>query len=100
MVFDGTREDHFPELMAWAAENGASCEGFEICNFAEQGFGLKATRDIKVSADGGATLTHASVEGFGLDEVKISTCVGRGAVPVDPPEDAADGGIGKKLSAW
>ncbi|XP_048829750.1 actin-histidine N-methyltransferase [Brienomyrus brachyistius] len=47
VVFDGMREDHFPELMAWAAENGASCEGFEICNFAEQGYGLKATRDIK-----------------------------------------------------
>nr|XP_023684573.1 histone-lysine N-methyltransferase setd3 [Paramormyrops kingsleyae]XP_023684574.1 histone-lysine N-methyltransferase setd3 [Paramormyrops kingsleyae] len=47
VVFDGMREEHFPELMAWAAENGASCEGFEICNFAEQGYGLKATRDIK-----------------------------------------------------
>lgn len=48
MIFDGTREDFFPELMAWAAENGASTEGFEIANFPEEGFGLKATRDIKV----------------------------------------------------
>ncbi|MGH0160975.1 UNVERIFIED_CONTAM: hypothetical protein FKN15_047652 [Acipenser sinensis] len=47
VIFDGTREDFFPELMAWAAENGASTEGFEIANFPEEGFGLKATRDIK-----------------------------------------------------
>ncbi|XP_006632323.3 actin-histidine N-methyltransferase [Lepisosteus oculatus] len=47
VVFDGTRDDFFPELMSWAAENGASCEGFEISNFAEEGYGLKATRDIK-----------------------------------------------------
>ncbi|XP_041131325.1 actin-histidine N-methyltransferase-like [Polyodon spathula] len=47
VIFDGTREDFFPELMAWAAENGASTEGFEIAKFPEEGFGLKATRDIK-----------------------------------------------------
>ncbi|KAK1160579.1 actin-histidine N-methyltransferase-like [Acipenser oxyrinchus oxyrinchus] len=47
VIFDGTREDFFPELMAWAAENGASTEGFEVANFPEEGFGLKATRDIK-----------------------------------------------------
>ncbi|XP_036398245.1 actin-histidine N-methyltransferase [Megalops cyprinoides] len=47
VVFDGTREDYFPELMAWAAKSGASCEGFEISSFAEEGYGLKASRDIK-----------------------------------------------------
>uniref|UniRef100_A0A8C9WSB3 protein-histidine N-methyltransferase n=1 Tax=Scleropages formosus TaxID=113540 RepID=A0A8C9WSB3_SCLFO len=47
VMFEGTRETYFTELMAWAAENGASCEGFEICHFGEEGYGLKATRDIK-----------------------------------------------------
>uniref|UniRef100_A0A673MEX7 protein-histidine N-methyltransferase n=1 Tax=Sinocyclocheilus rhinocerous TaxID=307959 RepID=A0A673MEX7_9TELE len=45
--FEGTREEFFSELMAWAAECGASCDGFEISNFADEGYGLKATRDIK-----------------------------------------------------
>lgn len=48
VVFESSREDYFPELMAWAAECGASCDGFEIANFADEGYGLKATRDIKV----------------------------------------------------
>ncbi|XP_051503213.1 actin-histidine N-methyltransferase-like isoform X1 [Myxocyprinus asiaticus] len=47
VVFEGSREDFFSELMAWAAECGASCDGFEISNFADEGYGLKATRDIK-----------------------------------------------------
>ncbi|KAM4666304.1 actin-histidine N-methyltransferase isoform 4-T7 [Amazona ochrocephala] len=47
VVFDGKRDDYFPELMKWATENGASTEGFEIANFEEEGFGLKATREIK-----------------------------------------------------
>ncbi|KAI4883121.1 hypothetical protein NFI96_017288 [Prochilodus magdalenae] len=47
VVFDGSREEYFAELMAWAAECGASCDGFEIANFADEGYGLKATRDIK-----------------------------------------------------
>ncbi|KAK2843033.1 hypothetical protein Q7C36_011248 [Tachysurus vachellii] len=47
VVFEGTREDYFPELMAWAVECGASCEGFEITSFGEEGYGLRATRDIK-----------------------------------------------------
>uniref|UniRef100_A0A8C1YHA9 protein-histidine N-methyltransferase n=1 Tax=Cyprinus carpio TaxID=7962 RepID=A0A8C1YHA9_CYPCA len=46
--FEGTREDFFSELMAWAAECGASCDGFEISNFADEGYGLKAAKDIKV----------------------------------------------------
>lgn len=37
--------------MKWASENGASVEGFEMVNFKEEGFGLRATRDIKVSFD-------------------------------------------------
>ncbi|XP_009635173.1 actin-histidine N-methyltransferase-like isoform X1 [Egretta garzetta] len=47
VVFDGKRDDYFPELLKWATENGASTEGFEITNFEEEGFGLKATREIK-----------------------------------------------------
>lgn len=47
VVFDGTREDYFPDLMAWAKENNASSEGFEITYFPQEGYGLKATRDIK-----------------------------------------------------
>uniref|UniRef100_A0A8B9MZF4 protein-histidine N-methyltransferase n=1 Tax=Accipiter nisus TaxID=211598 RepID=A0A8B9MZF4_9AVES len=47
VVFDGKRDDYFPELIKWATENGASTEGFEIANFEEEGFGLKATREIK-----------------------------------------------------
>ncbi|XP_053923377.1 actin-histidine N-methyltransferase isoform X2 [Cuculus canorus] len=32
VVFEGKRDDYFPELMKWATENGASTEGFEIAN--------------------------------------------------------------------
>ncbi|EHA97391.1 SET domain-containing protein 3 [Heterocephalus glaber] len=46
VTFDGKR-DYFPDLMKWASENGASVEGFEMVNFKEEGFGLRATRDIK-----------------------------------------------------
>ena len=49
--FDGSREDFFPELMAWAQECGASCEGFEVSSFGGEGYGLRATRDIKVSSE-------------------------------------------------
>ncbi|XP_021429585.2 actin-histidine N-methyltransferase isoform X3 [Oncorhynchus mykiss] len=47
VIFEGSREEFFPTLMAWAQESGASCEGFEIANFAGEGFGLRATKDIK-----------------------------------------------------
>uniref|UniRef100_A0A8C7VVM8 protein-histidine N-methyltransferase n=1 Tax=Oncorhynchus mykiss TaxID=8022 RepID=A0A8C7VVM8_ONCMY len=47
VIFEGSREEFFPELMAWAQESGASCEGVEIANFAGEGFGLRATKDIK-----------------------------------------------------
>ncbi|XP_007942800.2 actin-histidine N-methyltransferase [Orycteropus afer afer] len=47
VTFDGKREDYFPELMRWASANGASVEGFEMAPFREEGFGLRATRDIK-----------------------------------------------------
>ncbi|KAM4690813.1 actin-histidine N-methyltransferase [Rhinophrynus dorsalis] len=47
VVFDGKREDYFPELIEWARENGASTEGFDLVEFPDEGFGLKATRDIK-----------------------------------------------------
>jgi hypothetical protein len=49
VTFDGKREEYFPDLMKWASENGASVDGFEMVNFKEEGFGLRATRDIKVS---------------------------------------------------
>lgn len=48
VMFEGSREDYFPDLMSWAAECGASCECFQIANFGDEGFGLKATKDIKV----------------------------------------------------
>ncbi|KAM4014610.1 actin-histidine N-methyltransferase [Anomaloglossus baeobatrachus] len=47
VIFDGKREDYFPELIQWAKENGASTEGFELTDFPNEGFGLKATREIK-----------------------------------------------------
>uniref|UniRef100_A0A2K5R5K4 protein-histidine N-methyltransferase n=1 Tax=Cebus imitator TaxID=2715852 RepID=A0A2K5R5K4_CEBIM len=47
VTFDGKREDYFPDLMKWASENGASVKGFEMVNFKEEGFALRATRDIK-----------------------------------------------------
>lgn len=49
IVFEGSREEHFPDLMSWAKENGASCECFTVANFGKEGYGLRATRDIKVS---------------------------------------------------
>ncbi|XP_035024945.1 actin-histidine N-methyltransferase isoform X1 [Hippoglossus stenolepis] len=47
VVFEGSREDYFPELMSWAEENGASCDGFTVTNFGTEGYGLRATMDIK-----------------------------------------------------
>jgi len=47
-LFEGNREDHFADLMSWAQENGASCDGFTVANFGTEGYGLRATRDIKV----------------------------------------------------
>ncbi|XP_044021795.1 actin-histidine N-methyltransferase isoform X3 [Siniperca chuatsi] len=47
IVFEGSREDHFPDLMSWAQENGASCDSFTVANFGMEGYGLRATREIK-----------------------------------------------------
>ncbi|CAN9502019.1 unnamed protein product [Ophioblennius macclurei] len=47
VVFEGIREDYFSDLMIWAQENGAACEGFAVDNFGTEGYGLRATRDIK-----------------------------------------------------
>ncbi|KAA8582388.1 hypothetical protein FQN60_009128, partial [Etheostoma spectabile] len=47
IVFEGSREDYFPDLMSWAQENGASCDSFTVANFGSEGYGLQATRDIK-----------------------------------------------------
>lgn len=51
VVFEGLRDDYFPDLMSWAQEHGASCEGFAVTNFEAEGYGLRATRDIKVSSE-------------------------------------------------
>ncbi|XP_068451613.1 actin-histidine N-methyltransferase [Clinocottus analis] len=47
IVFDGSREDYFPDLLSWAQESGASCDSFSVANFGTEGYGLRATRDIK-----------------------------------------------------
>nr|XP_020510872.1 actin-histidine N-methyltransferase [Labrus bergylta] len=47
VVFDGSREEYFSDLMAWAQENGGPSEGFCVSDFGSEGYGLKATRDIK-----------------------------------------------------
>ncbi|KAK1894148.1 Actin-histidine N-methyltransferase [Dissostichus eleginoides] len=47
ILFDGSRDDYFPDLMSWAQESGASCDGFTVANFGTEGYGLRATRDIK-----------------------------------------------------
>lgn len=47
LVFEGSREDYFPDLISWAQENGASCDSFIVTNFGIEGYGLQATRDIK-----------------------------------------------------
>nr|XP_046269911.1 actin-histidine N-methyltransferase isoform X2 [Scatophagus argus] len=47
VVFEGSREDYFPDLMSWAQENGASCDSFTVTNFGSEGYGLQATREIK-----------------------------------------------------
>ncbi|KAL0602582.1 Actin-histidine N-methyltransferase [Plecturocebus cupreus] len=65
VTFDGKREDYFPDLMKWASENGASVEGFEMVNFKEEGFGLRATRDIKCS---GTLMAHCSLDPQGSND--------------------------------
>ncbi|XP_053330870.1 actin-histidine N-methyltransferase [Spea bombifrons] len=47
VVFEGKREDYFPELMEWAQKNGSWTDGFELVEFPAEGFGLKATKAIK-----------------------------------------------------
>uniref|UniRef100_A0A1A7Z589 protein-histidine N-methyltransferase n=1 Tax=Iconisemion striatum TaxID=60296 RepID=A0A1A7Z589_9TELE len=46
-MFEGSRDDYYSDLMTWAQENGASCDGFVVTNFGSEGYGLQATRDIK-----------------------------------------------------
>ncbi len=50
IVFEGSREDYFPDLMSWAQENGASCDSFTVADFGTEGYGLRATKEIKVSS--------------------------------------------------
>uniref|UniRef100_A0A8C6UW59 protein-histidine N-methyltransferase n=1 Tax=Neogobius melanostomus TaxID=47308 RepID=A0A8C6UW59_9GOBI len=47
IIFEGSREDHFSDLLAWAQECGASTDGFTVANFGTEGYGLQATKDIK-----------------------------------------------------
>uniref|UniRef100_A0A665WDB0 protein-histidine N-methyltransferase n=1 Tax=Echeneis naucrates TaxID=173247 RepID=A0A665WDB0_ECHNA len=47
VVFEGSRQDYFSDLMSWAQEYGASCECFTVANFGAEGYGLRATKDIK-----------------------------------------------------
>ncbi|KAF3844319.1 hypothetical protein F7725_007482 [Dissostichus mawsoni] len=35
------------QTVSWAQESGASCDGFTVANFGTEGYGLRATRDIK-----------------------------------------------------
>ncbi|XP_072314254.1 actin-histidine N-methyltransferase-like [Eucyclogobius newberryi] len=48
IIFDGSREDHFADLLSWARDCGASTDGFTVADFGAEGFGLQATKDIKV----------------------------------------------------
>lgn len=64
VVFEGSREDHFPQLLAWAQENGALCEGFTVGNFGKEGFGLQATRDIKVGCSSSSSSLSFCVSSF------------------------------------
>ncbi|CAL9687118.1 unnamed protein product [Knipowitschia caucasica] len=47
IIFDGSREEHFSDLLAWAQDCGASTDGFTVADFGTEGFGLQATKDIK-----------------------------------------------------
>ncbi|KAK7904480.1 hypothetical protein WMY93_017087 [Mugilogobius chulae] len=47
VTFEGSREDHFTDLLSWARDCGASTDGFTVANFGSEGFGLQATKDIK-----------------------------------------------------
>lgn len=58
-MFEGRRDDYFPHLMSWARDHAASCEGFAVTNFGAEGYGLRATRDIKVRPP--HTPTHTPV---------------------------------------
>lgn len=91
MVFEGSREEHFPQLLSWAQQNGASCEGFTVGNFGKEGFGLQAARDIKVgrSSSSSSSLCRTGVTG--------GCAAGRGAVPLGAQEDVDDGAVGPEL---
>ncbi|XP_032812114.2 actin-histidine N-methyltransferase [Petromyzon marinus] len=47
VVYAGSRDESFEEFMNWAVGNGILAEGVEIVTFADEGYGLKAMRDIK-----------------------------------------------------
>lgn len=92
VVFEGRRDDYFPDLMSWAQEHGASCEGFAVANFGAEGYGLRATRDIKVSRG----ILHRHL--FGAVALKVVDIrAGGGIVPVDSQEDAYDGRVGEEV---
>ncbi|KAJ0063319.1 hypothetical protein NL108_016297, partial [Boleophthalmus pectinirostris] len=47
IIFEGSREDHFSDLLSWAQDCGASTDGFTVADFGAEGYGLQATKDIK-----------------------------------------------------
>lgn len=99
-AFEGSREDYFSDLMSWAQENGASCDGFTVANFESEGYGLRATRDIKVAAQIVCAVNN-TIRQMWRDKrlLFFFFFVGRGVVLVGSQEDVDDGGISPKLSA-
>jgi len=45
----GSREEHMPAFLHWLSDHGVDTSAVVIEQFADAGYGLKATRDIKVS---------------------------------------------------
>uniref|UniRef100_A0A3B3Z9U0 protein-histidine N-methyltransferase n=1 Tax=Periophthalmus magnuspinnatus TaxID=409849 RepID=A0A3B3Z9U0_9GOBI len=47
VIFEGSREDYFSDLLSWAQDCGASTDGFTVGDFGTEGYGLQATKGIK-----------------------------------------------------
>jgi len=43
------REEHMPSFLQWLSDHGVDTSAVAIEEFADVGYGLKATHDIKVS---------------------------------------------------
>ena len=46
---EANRESFFPAFLDWLHSNGVDTSAIEIKEFTDVGFGLKASRDLKVS---------------------------------------------------